>query len=163
MATDKSQPRVGLIFKIAVFSIAVLIVVRATLVAYFDNVARAEDQRKFGDVKSEALLNMRADEKGRLATGAMPIDKAMQELAARGRAKASVDIMPSASKDIAPLQGWSRMPGEVPPAMTAEPRAFLNPASTLDAGAAARIDGGEPRGNKLARPDGGRAAQPPPT
>src|SRR5208283_3178425 len=113
MATDKSQPRVGLIFKIGVLAVAVLVVVHAGLVAYFDKIANAEDQRKFGDVKPEALMNMRADEKGRLATGAVPIDKAMQQMAARGRASASPDVMPYASKDIAPLQGWAKMPGEV--------------------------------------------------
>ncbi len=157
MATDKSQPRVGLIFKIAVFSIATLVVVHATLVAYFDDVARAEEHRKFGEVKPEALLNMRADERGRLASGAVPIDKAMQQLASRGRMAASPDIVPSASKDLAPLQGWSKMPAEVPPAMTApEPPPVL---PIADAG----FDGGEQKGNKpdRGRPDGGPAAKPP--
>ncbi|MGA7121796.1 MAG: hypothetical protein WBY94_16940 [Polyangiaceae bacterium] len=158
MATDKSQPRVGLIFKIGLFSIVVLVVVHTALVSYFDKVAQAEDLRKNGDVKPEALMNMRADEKGRLATGAMPIDKAMQQMVARGRASASPDIMPYASKDIAPLQGWSKMPGEVPGPMTAEPPPARAP--VLDGGAGSRPDGGVPKGNKTARPDAGRAALP---
>lgn len=148
MATDKSQPRVGLIFKIAAFSIATLIVVHAALVAYFDDVARAEEYRKFGDVKPEALMSVRANERGRLGSGAVPIDKAMQQIAARGRNAASPDIMPSASKDVAPLQGWSKMPAEVPPAMTApEPPSAL---ATGDAGLAPP-DAGDKKGNKSDR------------
>ncbi|HXN32217.1 MAG TPA: hypothetical protein VN894_10160, partial [Polyangiaceae bacterium] len=84
MATDKSQPRVGLIFKIGALASVVLFAVHAFLVSYFDDVAQAEEHRKFGDVKPEALLNARADERGRLASGPVPIDKAMQQLAARG-------------------------------------------------------------------------------
>jgi hypothetical protein len=159
MATDKSQPRVGLILKIGALAIVTLLVVHATLVAYFDDVAQAEEHRKFGEVKPEALLSVRADERSRLSSGSMPIDKAMQQLAARGRTAASPDIMPSASKDLAPLQGWTKMPGVVPPAMTApEPPPVLGPPG--DAGAAVRIEGGAPRGNQPARPDGGRAVQP---
>ena len=50
-------------------------------------------------------MSLRADEEQRLTSGAMPIDKAMQTLATKGRMGASPDIMPSASKDIAPAPG----------------------------------------------------------
>src|SRR5271165_2573520 len=103
MATDKSEPRVGLILKVSVFSIVVLIGLHAFLVAYFDEVAQAEEHRKIVDAKPEALMNARADEKARLASGPTPIDKAMQQIAQRGRTEASPMIMPSASKDVAPL------------------------------------------------------------
>jgi hypothetical protein len=119
MATDKSEPRIGLIVSIGVIAIVTLGAVRTVLVSYFDHVALAEEYRKVGSLKPEALVNMRADEKQRLQSGAMPIDKAMQMLSTKGRMGASPDIMPSASKDTAPLQGWSKMPSEVPPAMTA--------------------------------------------
>ncbi len=65
----------------------------------------------------------------------MPIEKAMQTIVAHGRMGASPDIMPSASRDLAPLQGWSKMPAEVPPAMMAAPPA------TVDAGAHAVAPG----------------------
>jgi hypothetical protein len=118
MAIDKSEPRSGLILKIGVLAVATLVAVHASLVAYFDHIAQAEEHRKFGDVKPEALLSVRASEKERLSSGPVPIEKAMRELATRGRT-ASPEIVPSASKDLAPLQGWSKMPAEVPPAMTA--------------------------------------------
>lgn len=117
MATDKSEPRTGIIVQVGVIAIVTLLVVRAVLVAYFDRMDREETLRKVGS--PDALISVRADEAQRLKTGAMPIDQAMQTMAAKGRMGASPDIMPSASKDIAPLQGWLKMPSEVPPAMTA--------------------------------------------
>ena len=50
-------------------------------------------------------MSLRADEHQRMTAGPMPIDRAMQMLQTKGR-MASPDIMPSASKDVAPLQGW---------------------------------------------------------
>src|SRR3974390_2416946 len=119
MQTDSSDPRVGLIFKIGFLSVAVLVGTHLSLTAYFDRMKQAEEYTKIGSIKPDALLSLRDDEKQRLTTGAMPIDKAMQQLTAKGRTGATPDIMPSASRDIAPIQGWMQMPGEVPPAMMA--------------------------------------------
>jgi hypothetical protein len=119
MTSDKSDPRVGLIVQVGVLAIVTLIVTHMTLSAYFDRVNRAEVQRKVG--VPEALMSLRADEKERLNAGAMPIDQAMQTLSTKGRMAASPDIMPSASKDLAPLQGWTKLPGQVPAAMNAPP------------------------------------------
>src|SRR5271166_1047127 len=123
MATDSSEPRVGLIAKIGVFAIAVLLVTRALLGSYFDREVQAELQRKVGSAKPEALMSLRASEGARLASGAMPIDKAMAQLSSRGRMGLGPELAPGASKDVAPLQGWAKMPSEVPPAMTAAPPA----------------------------------------
>jgi hypothetical protein len=120
MATDKSEPRVGLIFRIAFLVIVSLVCIRAALNSYFSQIASAEEQRKFGDISPTALLALRADEDKRLKEGPMPVDKAMQDMAAKGRKDMSPDVMPAASaRDIGPLQGWQKMPSEVPPAMTA--------------------------------------------
>lgn len=139
MATDKSEPRVGVILKVGALAVATLIGVHASLVAYFDHIAQAEEHRKFGEVTPEALLSERASEKERLSSGPVPIEKAMHELAAHGRT-ASPEIMPSASKDLAPLQGWSRMPAEVPPAMTAP----AEPAAAPSANASTAADASAP-------------------
>jgi hypothetical protein len=119
MATDKSEPRVALIAKIGIASIVTLLVLHEVLIAYFDHVAQAEEYRKIGSLRPEALMSVRADEKQRLTNGAMPIEKAMQSLTTRGRTGASPDVMPSASPDIAPLQGWVKLPEEVPSPMLA--------------------------------------------
>jgi hypothetical protein len=151
MATDKSEPKTGLIMKIGLLAIVILLSLRAALVSYFDNMASAEEERKFGHIAPEALTDLRADEKQRLSSGALPVDKAMQEIVARGRMAASPDIMPSASKDVAPMQGWTRMPGEVPPAMTAATApegadgGAAGPAMAIDGGAHKSPDGGAPK------------------
>ena len=149
MATDKSEPRTGLIFRIGLFAIVSLLTLRAALISYFGNMASAEEERKFGHVVPEALNDLRADEKQRLSSGALPVEKAMQEIVERGR-MVSPDVMPSASKDVAPLQGWLKMPGEVPPAMTATAPENVDagapgPAAGPDGGARKSVDGGAPK------------------
>jgi hypothetical protein len=128
MAIDKSEPRVGLIFRIGFLVVGLLIGIRALLNTYFDQIASAEESRKFGQIVPQALVNLRADEEQRLTGGPMPVDRAMQAIVARGRMGASPDIMPSASRDLAPMQGWSKLPLEVPPPMMAPPP------ETVDAG-----------------------------
>jgi hypothetical protein len=130
MAIDKSEPRVALIFRIGLLVVGLLIGIRALLNSYFDQIASAEESRKIGQSVPQPLIDLRADEEHRLTAGPMPIDRAMQSLVGKGRMGASPDIMPSASRDLAPLQGWSKLPGDVPPAMMAPP-----PEAAADAGA----------------------------
>jgi hypothetical protein len=165
MATDKSEPRVGVILKVAAVSIATLIAVHAVLVAYFDDIARAEERRKFGDVKPEALTSVRADEKARLTSGPMPIDKAMQQLATRRRT-AIPEIMPTVSRDLAPLQGWTKMPVEVPRAMMVAQSGSISDAQApvsvgVDAGMVG--DGATPKATRpeRAHPESGASSKPP--
>lgn len=149
MATDKSEPRTGLILQIGLLSIVTVIALHAALNSYFDRITRAEQHRKIGAVAPEALMSLRADEKQRLSSGPMPIDQAMQKLTVQGRMAASPDIMPGGSKDVAPLQGWSKMPGDVPPAMTASAAPPPSPGVASDAGAVpapGANDGGKPIG-----------------
>jgi hypothetical protein len=150
MATDDTPPRTGLILRLAVLAIVTLFLVHAGLSAYFDSMARAEEQRKAGDIVPEALIALRTDEKARLTSGAMPIDKAMQTIAEKGRLGVSPALAPTASKDVAPLQGWSKMPGEVPPAMTAAPPPPAEP--SVDGGLSAGDAGAAPAAT---RPDAG--------
>jgi hypothetical protein len=138
--SDQSDPRVGLIFQVGVLSIITLIAIHTVLGSYFDRMNRGEIQRKVG--VPEALMSLRADEKQRLTAGAMPIDQAMQLLASKGRMNASPDIVPSASKDVAPLQGWTKLPGQVPPAMTAPPAPPPPPPASASAAPSAAPPGG---------------------
>lgn len=117
MATDATDPRVGLIFRIGILSIGTLFAVHLGITAYFDGLEKAETYRKVGSIKPEALMAVRADEQQRLNSGPMPIEKSMQTMVAKGRMGMSPELAPSASKDIAPLQGWTRMPADVPPTM----------------------------------------------
>jgi hypothetical protein len=154
MATESSEPRTGLIIRLSLLCIGTLLVVHGVLGAYFDRMAKAEELRKRGALVPEALDALRADEKTRLSSGGMPIDKAMQTLAEKGRMNASTEITPSVSKDNAPLQGWSQLPNtEGPSTFAAPPAPEPAPATSAlsDAGAA---PGAKPdaRPQKPARP-----------
>lgn len=144
MGTDKSEPRIGLIVFVGVFVIVVLLSVRAGLVAYFDLESRAEEIRKAVASRPEARLAIQAEESRNLASGPLPIDRAMGVLGSKGRVAASLQIQPQASKDVSPLMGWMQMPATVPAPMVPE----------LDASADASI---EPDGKSIAvdaaRPD----------
>jgi hypothetical protein len=142
MATDKSEPRVGLIAQVGAFSIVVLLATRAALGTYFDFMEQAEKQRKVGSVAPEALMSLRASESARLSGGPMPIDKAMDELASRGRMGIGPELAPGNSKDVAPLQGWAKMPSEVPAPMLADAGPEAPMSATLDAGGRAGADAG---------------------
>jgi hypothetical protein len=141
MAFDKSEPRVGLIFQIGLFVIVTLVGIRAALISYFANISSDEEHRKIGMVVPTALLSLRADEDQRLKSGPMPVEQAMQAIVAKGRMGASPDIVPSASRDMGPMQGWMKMPNEVPSqmlaAMESDGGAPVAPATsaTPDAGA----------------------------
>ena len=140
MATDKSEPHVGLIIKVGIISVLTVLAVRFALGTYFDQAAQAEELRKIGQAKPEALMELRTDEHARLMTGSVPIEQAMQDLAKKGRMSASPDIVPTASRDVAPLQGWMKMPSTVPAPMLAP---SASPALAADAGASgAETDAG---------------------
>jgi len=153
MATDNSEPRTGLIAQIAVLAVVTLIAVHTALVSYFDRVKREEEFKKIGAAPRDALMSLRAEESQRLTSGPMPIDKAMQQLVERGRMGAGSEIAPTESKDMAPLQGWSKMPAAVPPPMMAPPPA--PPAPVPSSSAAPAPDGGAAPG--AAVPDAGAA------
>lgn len=148
MATDSSEPRVGLIAKVGVFSIVLLLCVRAVLSTYFDFMEQDEKQRKFGLAKPEALISVRAAEAAMLSAGPMPIDKAMADLASRGRMGIGPELAPVNSKDVAPLQGWAKMPSEVPLAMLADAGPPQAAAAIVDGGSGApRHDAGRATGS----------------
>jgi hypothetical protein len=92
----------------------------------------------------------------------MPIDKAMQQLATRGRT-AIPDIMPTMSRDVAPLQGWTKMPAEVPPQMAAGAGSDAQAPLSAGVDAGMVVEGGAPKAAKpeRARPDGGPSSKPP--
>jgi len=136
MATDKSEPRSGLILKVGALAVVTLVVVHAALVAYFDRMAHGEEYRKVGSAPPDALTAIRADEKLRLTQGSMPIEKAVQTMATRGRMGVGPELTPKPSIDMAPMQGWVKLPTEVPAPMMAM--------ATAPPAAAVIADGGAP-------------------
>jgi hypothetical protein len=158
MATDTTDPRIGLIVRIGILAIATLIGTRAGLVAYFDRMTKDEQYKKIGSLPTDALNSLRTDEKERLSSGSMSVDRSMQILAAKGRMGAGPDIMPSASKDIAPLQGWTQMPASVPaPMMAQDPNAAPSASSAPSAAPSAS---GAPSTAPSAAPSGAPSVAP---
>jgi hypothetical protein len=147
MATEKSEPQVGLIIRIGAVSIVTLLATHTALVSYFDQILRGEEHRKVGALPADALHSVRDDEKQRLTSGRTPIDRAMDMMRV-GRGS-NPDVMPSASAapDVSPLIGWVKMPGEVPYPMTAPP-APPSDAPPAPSASAAPGDAGAPGATK---------------
>lgn len=140
MPTEKnSDPRSVLILKVGLLAVVTLVAVRAALVAYFDRMVQHQVYVKSGAVAPDALINLRQSEKDRLTAGPNAIDQAMAKISEKGRMNASPDIAPSQSRDVAPLQGWAKMPQDVPAPMMAPPPA---PSTDTAPPASARADAG---------------------
>jgi hypothetical protein len=89
-------------------------------------VVRAADEAAMAAIDSKApnaLRMVRASEEARLTKGPMPIERAMQELANKGRMGLPSELLPKQSADTAPLVGWGNQPHEVPPWVMAPPDA----------------------------------------
>lgn len=159
MATDRSEPQVGLIAKVGLLSVVVLFATRGALGAYFDHEVQAQEHAKMAMAKPEALMSLRTADSARLSGGSMPIDKAMAQLSTKGRMGVGPDLVPNPSKDLAPLQGWSKMPAEVPPGALEPPPALPPPslAALPDGGA-----GGAVKVTPLPQLGGGKQPAPAP-
>jgi hypothetical protein len=70
-----------------------------------------------GATSPKALLEVRASEQARLEQGPLPIERAMDQLASRGRRGAGPALEPLPSDDLAPMQGWGMKPHDVAPWM----------------------------------------------
>ena len=150
MQPGGSDPRVAVVAQVGVLSVVVLLVTHVGLTAYFDRMTMAEQYKKIGSLKPDALTSLRDDEKQRLTTGSMPVDRAMQQLVAKGRMGAGPEVVPSASRDVAPMQGWMQMPRDVPPIMmapepSAAPSASTAPSSAPSAAPAPSASAAPPR------------------
>jgi hypothetical protein len=162
MATDKSEPKVGIIAQVSIVSIVTLVLTHQALVAYFDQASYAEEMRKVGTAPADALASLRTSEKERLGAGRMPIDKAMQQLASKGRMNAGSEITPTASRDMAPLEGWTKLPAVVPNQMVAASQAAAAAASASAAAAsAAPSASAAPAASASAAPSASGAPVPP--
>jgi len=107
MATEKTEPRIGLIVTIAVLTITIILGLRFFLVSYFSQMNDEENFRKSAGRAPAQLVRQRARDRAHLENGAVPITQAMQLIAQGGRPEA---IAPQPSTDFSALQGWSQRP-----------------------------------------------------
>jgi hypothetical protein len=141
MATDNTEPRDGLIIKVGVVAIVTVVVLRVALGSYFDRAIRTEELHKVGEAAADSLAHLRASEAQRLSAGAMPIAKAMDEWVKHGRT--DPELAPSASHDLQPLQGWIKMPADVPLFMSSPPPPVPDADAGADSGPAGDAGGGK--------------------
>lgn len=129
MASDQSPPRNGLILGIAVASVFTLGTLKFVFDSYYRYIMEEEVAAKAAPPTE--IRAARLEEQQKLATGPMPIDKAIQEVAKEREAL----IQPQQSTDDGPLIGWSKLPHNVAPTV---------PTTTADGGAAvaAALDAG---------------------
>jgi hypothetical protein len=110
MASDKTEPKTGLILRIMAISVVTLVLARFGLISYFKQRMDDEVQRKVLTVRSQELDDLRKREQEAFGAAKIPVDKAMQRLAAEGRVP---ELTPQQSTDDSPLKGWQQMPREV--------------------------------------------------
>jgi len=76
--------------------------------SYFVQVTEGIQHEKLAS--PEQLLATRAAEHKALASGPVPLESAMAQLARQGRSGGSAEINPQQSTDIGALTGWNKMP-----------------------------------------------------
>ena len=145
MATDKSEPKVGLIFKVAAISIVSLIGLRMGLVTYFhfwEDKLKAEANNPVGG--SPDLAMVRANEKS-LTDSPMPIANAMKMMSSTDRMRIAA-VMPQHPIDGGPddmravTDCWSKMPCDGGGLVLVPP---TPPVATDLADGGAGVDGGK--------------------
>ncbi|WP_394822695.1 hypothetical protein [Pendulispora albinea] len=104
MATDNSPPRTRLILVMAVATAVTLFVLKFILDSYFTTMWEGEANAKIPPALELAKLH--EEENKKLTGSPIPIDKAISELASKGR-ESSALIAPQPSSDDGPLVGSS--------------------------------------------------------
>jgi hypothetical protein len=113
---DDTPPRNRLIFGYTIVVVFALIGLKFVFDSYLDVSRTAKRREQIATSRANVILaEYRRAQRERLESGPMPIDRAMHELARRGR-NAFAQIRPEASGDRAPLQGWQQLPRAVSPA-----------------------------------------------
>lgn len=131
MATDNSPPRNGLILLIAVASVLTLGALKFVFDSYYRYVMEDEVAAKLAQSPPTELRAARIEDQQRLASGPMPIDRAIKDLARNREA-------PQQSADDGPMLGWSKAPRPLvaPTTATAIPDGGAAVNAAVDAGAA---------------------------
>jgi hypothetical protein len=115
MATDNSPPRIRIILTVAFSSLVILVTLNYVFRSYF--IMMTEEVEHEHLWKPVELIKLHEGEEKNLTSGALPIQRAMQELAQHGREgsaglKQYADITPEPSNDLGAMVGWIRSPNQ---------------------------------------------------
>lgn len=136
MAVDKTEPPTRVIITVAVLSIGILVTLRVFFVSYFNSSYGYRHQEHIDAMMHGGSYVWTASrartEEGRRLT------RLPAAMSAIGRGQRDPAISPTASTDIAPLQGWTLQQREVPrPAPAAPP--VVEPPVTVPTAAAVHV------------------------
>ena len=115
MATDSSPVQNKLIIAVGGLTIVTLVGLKFVFDSYYASMIDEVNRTKLAPTTE--LTSHREAEKKRLSGGVMPIEKAMAELASKGREAPDAlgsDLAPRQSDDLGPMTGWVRLPKAAP-------------------------------------------------
>jgi hypothetical protein len=144
MATDNSPPKIRIILTVAFSSVVILFSLNYVFRAYF--IMMTEEVEHDHMRPAEELAKLREGEERNLTSSPVPIARAMQELASKGR-EGSPDLVPQPSNDMGAMVGWIRNPNQAVVDMLNQQAA--------DAGAAAPEAAGDGGAAAATATDGG--------
>ncbi|AKF06456.1 hypothetical protein [Sandaracinus amylolyticus] len=125
---DDTPPRNRVIFTYTVLAVITLIGLKYVFDSYMDVSRRDRRRENIEESRTTAeLAEYRESQREALRGGAMPVDRAIDELGRRGRGAFPL-IRPAASQDLDPLRGWQQLPRELPAALA--PAAAPTPEAT---------------------------------
>lgn len=111
---DDTPPRNRVIATYTVLAVITLAGLKFVFDSYMDTSRRAVRAEHISDSHTaETLDAYREQQAQRLSGGAMPIERAVQELGRRGRSAFPL-IRPTPSEDLDPMRGWTQLPRELP-------------------------------------------------
>ena len=161
MAHESSNPKVRVMFLVAIVSAISLGVFDQIFRSYYNSMMEEEEAEKVLTVAPKQLIALRAAEQQRLTSAALPLDRAMKELATRGREDPTLkdlskaDISPEASNDMGAVVGWGLLGNKAPATAPVNDHAANADAGTLTAdggGAVLATDAGFASDAKAAAP-----------
>lgn len=138
MATDNTPPRLKLIVTIAIITVITLVGINFALTSYYATMTDEARREKLAPTTEKN--EQQKVEQTALTNAAIPIDRAMADLA-KGARPAS--ITPQPSDDLGPMTGWSKLPKPAPvPQPHAAPPVPTEETSGADAGTSLATDAG---------------------
>jgi hypothetical protein len=116
MGHDKTPERNRLIFFYTVLSVVTLAALGFVFDSYFVIETERLVTKNVRELPATERVELATEQRERLTSGPVPIDRAMQMLARDGRAPA---VRPEPSRDLAPLEGWNagRIKPRIPAAL----------------------------------------------
>lgn len=147
MAIDNTPPRLRLIVTIAIIVVITLVGLDFVFKGYYAYMSDMAQHEKLAPTRDRE--DQTTNEKASFGGAKIPIDQAMAQIAKGTRAAA---ITPTASDDMGPMTGWSKMPKPAPLPAPSGPAAPAGHETTAhDGHDMAAADGG------AAMTDGGAA------